>query len=67
MTLFVASLGRSSSKEGRAAMLIDNKDISWLMVYVQQVEEKKLRDREECRNKKSKTWAEFGQQKGGSN
>ncbi|XP_015068911.1 uncharacterized protein LOC107013535 [Solanum pennellii] len=40
--------------------------ISRLMVYVHQVEEKKLRDREEYRNKKEKTGSECGQQKGGS-
>ena len=34
MSLFVAGLGRASSKEGRAAMLIDDMDISKLMVYV---------------------------------
>ena len=31
---FVAGLGRNSSKEGRAAMLICDMDISRLMVYV---------------------------------
>ena len=37
------------------------------MVNVQQVEEEKLRDRGEYRNKKAKIVNEFGQQKGGSN
>ena len=45
MSLFVAGLGRVSSKEGRVAMLIGDMDISRLIAYVQQVEEEKLKDR----------------------
>ena len=67
MSLFVAGLSRLSSKEGRAAMLIGDMDISRLMVYVQQVEEEKLRDREEFRNKRAKIGNESGQQRGNSN
>ena len=67
MSLFVAGLFRLSSKEGRAAMLIGDMDISRLMVYGQQVEEEKLRDREEFRSKKVKTGNESGQQKGNVN
>ncbi|WMV42359.1 hypothetical protein MTR67_035744 [Solanum verrucosum] len=44
MSLFVAGLGRLSSEEGRATMLIGDMEISWLMVYVQQVEKEKPRD-----------------------
>ena len=48
-------------------MMIDNIDICRLMVYVQQVEEEKLGDREEFRNKKVKTWNESGLHKGSVN
>ncbi|WMV36755.1 hypothetical protein MTR67_030140 [Solanum verrucosum] len=54
-------------KEGRAAMLIRDMDISRLIFYVQQVEEEKLRDKEEFRNKKAKTRNEYGLQKGNVN
>ena len=67
MSLFVAGLSLLSSKEGRATMLIGDMDMSRLMVYVQQVEEEKLRDREEFRNKRAKTGNESGQQKGNAN
>uniref|UniRef100_M1DTQ2 Gag-pol polyprotein n=1 Tax=Solanum tuberosum TaxID=4113 RepID=M1DTQ2_SOLTU len=50
-----------------AAMLIGDMDMSRLMVYVQQVEEEKLRNREEFRNKRAKTGNESGQQKGNVN
>ncbi|KAK4726403.1 hypothetical protein R3W88_031320 [Solanum pinnatisectum] len=63
MSLFVARLSRLSSKEGKTSMLIGDMDMSRLLVYVQPVEEEKLRDREEFRNKKAKTGNESGQQK----
>ncbi|KAK4713531.1 hypothetical protein R3W88_019438 [Solanum pinnatisectum] len=55
MSLFVAGLSRLSSKEGRAAMLIGDMDISRLMAHVQQVEAEKMKDREEFKNKRAKT------------
>ena len=66
MSLFVVGLSHASSKEGRAAMLIDDMDISRMMVYVQQVEEENVKDRKEYRNKKAKTVSESDQRKGGS-
>jgi len=47
MSLFVVGLSRLSSKKGKEAMLIGNMDIARLMIHVQQVEEDKLKDREE--------------------
>ncbi|KAH0720138.1 hypothetical protein KY284_005168 [Solanum tuberosum] len=41
--------------------------VAGLMVYVQQVEEEKLRDREEFKNKRAKTGNESGQQKSNAN
>ena len=66
MSFFVAGLGRASTKKSRAAMLIGHMDISRLIVYVQQVEEENLRDKDEYRNKKLKTGNDSGQQKSGS-
>ncbi|KAH0641167.1 hypothetical protein KY285_037753 [Solanum tuberosum] len=63
MNLFVAGLSRLWSKEGRVAMLISDMDISRLMVYVQQFEKEKRRDREEFKNKRAKTGNESGQQR----
>uniref|UniRef100_M1D9Y9 Retrotransposon gag protein n=1 Tax=Solanum tuberosum TaxID=4113 RepID=M1D9Y9_SOLTU len=60
MSLFVVGLYHLSSKEGSAAMLIGDMDISRLMIYVQQVQEEKPRDKEESRNKKAKTGNESG-------
>ena len=56
MSLFVASLGRASNKQGRVIMLIGDMKISSIMVFVQQVEEEKLRDTDEYQNKKAKTY-----------
>ena len=67
MSLFFTSLGRASSKKGRVAMLIGDMYVSKLMVYMQKVEEEKLRDREEYGNKKAMTGNEPRQQKSGSN
>ena len=44
MSLFVVGLGHASSKEGKATKLIGDMYISRMMVYVQQVEEEKVKD-----------------------
>ncbi|KAH0683182.1 hypothetical protein KY290_021771 [Solanum tuberosum] len=68
MSLFVAGLSHQSSKEGNEAMLIGDIEQTRLMIHVQQVEEDKLRDREEFNNKKAKTSGnEFRQQKSNVN
>ncbi|KAG5595356.1 hypothetical protein H5410_036588 [Solanum commersonii] len=55
-------------KEGKETMLIGDMDIARLIIHVQQVEEDKLRDREEFKNKRAKTSGnEFGQQKNNAN
>ena len=61
MSFFVAGLGCSSIKEGRITMLIGGMDISRFMVYVQKVEEGKLRDKEEYKSMQTKTGDEYGQ------
>ncbi|WMV58022.1 hypothetical protein MTR67_051407 [Solanum verrucosum] len=61
MSPFVAGLSRLSSKEGKTAMFIGDINIARFMIYVQQVEEEKLEDREESRNKKVKTGNESRQ------
>lgn len=67
MSLFVAGLGRACSKDVRAAMLICDMYIFLVVVYAKHVEEEKLKDKEEYRNKKAKTRNESGQQKDGLN
>lgn len=55
MNLFVAGLSYLSSKKGKTAMLIGDMDIARLIVYVQPVQEEKLRDSVKFINNKSKT------------
>ncbi|XP_069149268.1 uncharacterized protein [Solanum lycopersicum] len=67
MSLFVAGLEHISRKKVEETMLIGDKEISRLMIYVKQVEKEKLRDREEFKHKRAKTGNEFGQQKSNDN
>ncbi|XP_049399675.1 uncharacterized protein LOC125863681 [Solanum stenotomum] len=68
MSLFVAGLSCQSSKEGNAAIMIGYMDLARLMIHSQQVEEDKLKDKEEFKNKKAKTSGnEFRQQKSSAN
>ncbi|WMV07470.1 hypothetical protein MTR67_000855 [Solanum verrucosum] len=53
MSLFIIGFSRLSSKESKVAMLIGDMGIVRLMIHVQQVEEDKLRDRDEFINKQS--------------
>lgn len=50
--LFIVGLSRMSSKEGKTTMIGDT-NIARLMIHVQQVEEKKFKDREEFQNKRA--------------
>ncbi|WMV09497.1 hypothetical protein MTR67_002882 [Solanum verrucosum] len=65
--LFVVGLPHLSSKEGKTTMPIGDMDITRLMIYVQQVEEDKLRNSEEFQNKRAKRGNEFGHQKSNAN
>ena len=47
---FDVGLNRLSSKQSKANKLIGYMDTTRLMIHVQQVEEDKLRDREEFKN-----------------
>ena len=51
-SLSAASIGLASSKQGRDEMLKGNMDMYRLIVYVQKIEEDKMRDREEYIHKK---------------
>lgn len=55
MSLFVVGLSRPSRKEGNELMLTGDRDTVRLTIHVKQVEEDKLSDREEFKNKKYKT------------
>ncbi|KAG5570616.1 hypothetical protein H5410_060382 [Solanum commersonii] len=55
MSLFMFGRSHLSNKKGKAAMLLGEMDIIMLMIHRQQVEEDKLKDREEFQNKKAKT------------
>jgi len=67
-SLLVVGLSRKSSKEDQTAMLIEDMDIAMLMIHVQKVEEDKMKDREEFKNKRAKrSRNEFRQHKSSVN
>lgn len=55
MREFIFGLGKHVKKEYKTSLLIFNMDIFGLMVYVQQVEEDKRKDREEHLSKRAKS------------
>nr|AAT39945.1 Putative polyprotein, identical [Solanum demissum] len=68
MSLYVAGLSRQSSKKGKAAMLIRDIDLARFIIHLQQVEEDKLKDREDFKDKRAKILGdEFKQQKNDAN
>ncbi|WMV29440.1 hypothetical protein MTR67_022825 [Solanum verrucosum] len=66
MRKFVSRLSKYVKKECKVALLINNMDISRIMVYAQQVEEYKQRDREEYQNKRKTTCHDSSQQRSGN-
>ena len=55
MIFFMSGLSSLLSKEGKKAMLIGDMNIARLMIYMEYVEEDKLKDREEFQNTRAKT------------
>ncbi|XP_055800410.1 uncharacterized protein LOC129869841, partial [Solanum dulcamara] len=66
MRKFVSGLGRHVKKECKAALLISDMDLSRLMVYAQQVEEEKRKDREEHLSKKARSSGQENEQRQGN-
>uniref|UniRef100_M1DQI9 Gag-pol protein n=1 Tax=Solanum tuberosum TaxID=4113 RepID=M1DQI9_SOLTU len=67
MSLFVSGLSHFFIKEGKATMLIGDMDIDRLMIHVEQVDEDKLKDREEFCCKRAKiAGQEYDHQKTGN-
>ena len=66
MSKFISDVSEMIVKEYYITILIKDMDISYFMVHSQQIEEEKLKDREEYRNKKAKTENESTQHNGGS-
>lgn len=68
ISLFVVGLSIQPSKAGKAAMLIEDMDIAWLMIHVQKVEKDKLMDRQGFKNKRTNTSCnDFKKQKSSMN
>lgn len=67
VTFFVIGLSRLSCKRGRGAIVIGDMDILRLMVYVQQVEKEKIRDKKVFKDKRVKPRNMSGHQKSNVN
>ena len=65
MSFLVVGLGRASRKERRVATLIGDMDVSKLKIYVQKVEEEKLR--EEYKSRKLRLVMSLGRRRVVSN
>ncbi|XP_055814193.1 uncharacterized protein LOC129883587, partial [Solanum dulcamara] len=63
MRKFVSGLGKHVKKECKAMLMISDMDFSRLMVYAQQVEDDKKKDREEHLSKKAKSAGHENEQK----
>ncbi|XP_055826430.1 uncharacterized protein LOC129894827 [Solanum dulcamara] len=65
MRKFVSGLGKHVKKECKASLLISDMDISRLMKFAQQVEDDKIKDREEHLSKKAKSTGHENEQRQG--
>ena len=54
ISMFIVGLSRFPSKEGKTAMLIGDMDIARLMIHAHKVEEDKMMEREDFKNKRAK-------------
>ena len=63
MRKFVSGLAKHTKKEGKAAILNNDMDFSRLVVYLQQVDQDKKKDKEEYASKRAKSAGHENEQK----